>query len=203
MGRPFLSWSALSAMCQRWMMANGLPLMARHSTVLVVELNGPNQVCAAGSRDGAKAVAADRDGFAQIVLADQHDEPRLARADPDRRVVDAVAGAVDAAVLWRGRRVGAADCLGAGLQKSGQPLTPISVSDASHECDKQMGRVSSDGLEAEPSIFYDVGKLGTVQAVMRETPDIGRGIVLEERLRIHSPFKSVSVSIRHACHFIE
>jgi hypothetical protein len=49
MGRPFLSSSALSAMCQRWMIANGLPSSARHSTVLVVELNGPNQFCAAGS----------------------------------------------------------------------------------------------------------------------------------------------------------
>ena len=36
-------------MCQRWMMANGLPSTARHSTVLVVELKGPNQAWAAGS----------------------------------------------------------------------------------------------------------------------------------------------------------
>src|SRR5215218_2161602 len=48
-GRPSLSKSLLSAMCQRWMIANGLPFTARHSTVLVVELNGPNQLCAAGS----------------------------------------------------------------------------------------------------------------------------------------------------------
>ena len=36
-------------MCQRWMIANGLPFTARHSTVCSVELNGPNQTCAAGS----------------------------------------------------------------------------------------------------------------------------------------------------------
>jgi hypothetical protein len=53
MGRPSLSWSALSAMCQRWMMAKGLPSRARHSRVLVVELNGPNQLCAAGSLSAA------------------------------------------------------------------------------------------------------------------------------------------------------
>jgi hypothetical protein len=31
------------------MIANGLPSKARHSTVVVVQLNGPNQTCAAGS----------------------------------------------------------------------------------------------------------------------------------------------------------
>src|SRR5436190_10099032 len=41
-------------MCQRWMIANGLPLAERHSTVLVVELNGPNQDCAAGSREAPR-----------------------------------------------------------------------------------------------------------------------------------------------------
>src|SRR5258706_16227782 len=35
------------------MIANGLPSNARHSTVAMVELNGPNQACAAGSRAAA------------------------------------------------------------------------------------------------------------------------------------------------------
>ena len=38
------------------MIANGLPSTARHSTVWAVELNGPNQVSAAGSLAGGHAV---------------------------------------------------------------------------------------------------------------------------------------------------
>ena len=80
------------------MIANGLPSSARHSTVAVVELNGPNQACAAGSLAAVGAVAADRDGFAQIVFAHQHHQAGLARTEPCRGVVDAIAGAGDAAV---------------------------------------------------------------------------------------------------------
>src|SRR5258708_39196725 len=35
------------------MIANGLPLNVRHSTVGVAELNGPNRACAAGSLSAA------------------------------------------------------------------------------------------------------------------------------------------------------
>src|SRR5947209_17365736 len=96
------------------MIANGLPFIVRHSTVCSVELNGPNQVPAAGSLARRRAVAADRDGFAQIVLADHDHETRLAGAGPDRAVVDLGAGAGDAASLRRRRGVAAAECLGAG-----------------------------------------------------------------------------------------
>src|SRR5580704_19573858 len=38
------------------MIAMGFPFAARHSTVLVVELNGPNRACAAGSLSAAARV---------------------------------------------------------------------------------------------------------------------------------------------------
>src|ERR1700688_2137326 len=60
MGRPSLSSSLLSAICQRWMMAKGFPFAVRHSTVVVVELNGPNLACAAGSSSAAARVRAAR-----------------------------------------------------------------------------------------------------------------------------------------------
>src|ERR1700753_1348089 len=48
-GRSLASRSALSAISQRWMIANGLLPTIRHSTVVRLELNGSNQTCAAGS----------------------------------------------------------------------------------------------------------------------------------------------------------
>jgi hypothetical protein len=46
----------------------------RHSMVGVVELNGPNHV-GGWFGFGSLAGAADTDGFAQIVLADNHNKP--------------------------------------------------------------------------------------------------------------------------------
>src|SRR3954452_25176654 len=52
-GRPCLSGSAPSAMCKRWIIANGLAPAVRHSTVVSDELNGANQTLAAGSSAAA------------------------------------------------------------------------------------------------------------------------------------------------------
>jgi len=41
-------------MCQRWMIANGFAATLRHSIVLVVELKGPNEARAAGSREAPR-----------------------------------------------------------------------------------------------------------------------------------------------------
>src|ERR1019366_10143924 len=57
------------------------------------------------------AAAADRDGFAPIVFAHQHLKTGLARTDPDRRGVDAIAGAGHMAILGCCGGVGAANCL--------------------------------------------------------------------------------------------
>jgi hypothetical protein len=64
------------------MIANGLPLVARHSTVSVVELNGPNPDRAAGSLPAAAALRPTETVFAQIAFVDQHHQAGLAGTDP-------------------------------------------------------------------------------------------------------------------------
>ncbi len=69
------------------MIANGAPSFGcRHSTVVVVELNGPNHACAAGSFRAACARPPDRNHLAQVALGVHDDEI----AHPGTNVLEAV-----------------------------------------------------------------------------------------------------------------
>ena len=51
---------------------------------------------------GGRMIAADRDGFAQIILADQHHQARFAGTKSRGAAVELAGLADHAAVLWRG-----------------------------------------------------------------------------------------------------
>jgi hypothetical protein len=58
------------------------------------------------------AIAVDRDGFAQIIVADQGQKSRFAGTKARGAAVELAGLADHAAVLWRGGAVAAAECLG-------------------------------------------------------------------------------------------
>jgi hypothetical protein len=67
---------------------------------------------------GSPAIAADRDGFAQIILAHQHHKAGLAGAEARGAAIEFAGFADDMAVLCCGGTIRAANCLGAGRRNS-------------------------------------------------------------------------------------
>src|SRR3982750_3637914 len=85
------------------MIAKGFPSRARHSTVMLVELNGPNQVSAAGSLAAAARLRPTETVSRRSSSLTSTSRPAL----PGQI-------RVAAAILGRGGRVAAAETLGAG-----------------------------------------------------------------------------------------
>ena len=155
-----MSGSLLSAICQRWMIANGLPLAARHSTVSVVKLNGPKPLCAAGSFSAAS----------WLRPTDEHHEAGLARAEAG---ADVVVHLLHAAVFLGGRRVAAAKNLGVGVIGKGKCRRNQRACDSQIKIQIKTAHRRLFLWEPDGAQAFEPRKLGKVRVSLREKPDIG------------------------------
>jgi hypothetical protein len=147
---------------------DGKPVAARDPPSIAgkAELIGPKKVCTAGSF-AALAIAAYRDGFAQIALADEDHQRRLAATDPGGAVLDP-AGTRDPAIRGRRRAIGTDDDrLSGGLRaKRRDNERGQRQGNLRRRCVKGFSHPGFFVWNFE--IFFDVCNLGKVRAKCRK-----------------------------------